>query len=1108
MSIRKLKSPLGRPGVGLLATALVVTSLWGCAEEASSIATARRIESRAELAGGPKALGEIGDYLLENEHLKIVIQDKGFSRGFGVYGGSLIDADLKRLDSVSLGRPHGGQGADSFGEMFPAFFVEALAPEDVRVVNDGTDGNPPKVLVTGKGGDFLSLTKALNRALVNSHEIEGITDLLDPAKLDAAAPQLGFAVEYTLLNDSRVVEMTSTMRNITEGDLEIPPEVAQALLRAVLGVSPEGLQIPVGFVLLFGAGNHVFAPGYGYDVRFSLEDSYKAEGIEALQFPALPGLIVPGLISTNPEGNSYGFFAVPQEGVESFPESRRTPDGRNAYEVAYGYPVGPADMLIPFLASSFTGVFYAMAPNVLEAGASFSYKHLFVVGDGDVSSVMDEVYRLRGTETGALQGRVRDAFTVAPVEGASIIIYDDDGRPFSQMFSRESGAFRGNLPPGSYTARVEMDPVLSDHVPFTIEAGEKTHLELGRPTITRLRVGARDEAARALPAKVTVVGFVGAERSGQEYRHFLFDLAAGQRWRGSDYIPDDPQDASTRRYIEAVAFTENGTVEIDLPPGREYEVYVSRGVEYDLHMERITAEPNASVSVQAKLTRVVDTTGYIAADFHLHAAPSLDSDLPLVDRVLSAVGEGLEYLVATDHNFVTDYRAALAEANLTEWASSMIGLEMTTLESGHFNGFPLRYEVGAITKGAFEWSFRPPEMVFGDLRNLGSHGPEKTVVQVNHARDLILGYFSQYGLDPLTGTVPEPEAGGGLDFAKIIEPSGPAFYDVDGINQYSGDYDALEVLNGGLPVQVHHERMPDSIAGLAFPEDTNTDELPPAGTILCEGGEVAFPGVVDDWFNFLNMGLRYAGTANSDSHHLEDVGYPRTYVRLDRDDPFSVEPVEVAEAVLAKRMTLTNGPFVELFVNGEPIGSEISDDDGTVQVRVKVQAAPWVDVDLGTLYVNGEVAERFEITLQGGAFEWTKDVALPRDSWMLVEVTGDESLFPVVRAIDIPPVLLNEAFASIAGPLGLGGSALGDLEPSRTAFFSAMALTNPIWVNVDGGEWRAPGIVPRTCEGFGVVGTTMDQAGTGLRPKRGLPQLGGTALDVRKIFDQFSGHAH
>ena len=38
----------------------------------------------------------------------------------------------------------------------------------------------------------------------------------------------------------------------------------------------------------------------------------------------------------------------------------------------------------------------------------------------------------------------------------------------------------------------------------------------------------------------------------------------------------------------------------------------------------------------------------------------------------------------------------------------------------HFNSFPLTPVVGAITKGAFEWSRRPPDELFADVRALGS----------------------------------------------------------------------------------------------------------------------------------------------------------------------------------------------------------------------------------------------------------------------------------------------------------------------------------------------------------------------------------------------------
>ena len=39
------------------------------------------------------------------------------------------------------------------------------------------------------------------------------------------------------------------------------------------------------------------------------------------------------------------------------------------------------------------------------------------------------------------------------------------------------------------------------------------------------------------------------------------------------------------------------------------------------------------------------------------------------------VGEGVEVLVATDHNFITDYAPTIEQMGLQDWATSMIGLE-------------------------------------------------------------------------------------------------------------------------------------------------------------------------------------------------------------------------------------------------------------------------------------------------------------------------------------------------------------------------------------------------------------------------------------------------
>lgn len=1107
---------------------VLALAAFGC-QEVTPAANARRVVTRTELIGGPSALGEVGDYLLENDHLRVIVQDKGFSRGFGVYGGSLIDIDRKR--QAATGTSTGGFGRDQFGELFPVAFLQALVPDAVEVVADGRDGGAAVVRVSGSGGDFLSLTKSLNQAVLNSHELPpGLLDVLDPDNLDGA-PQIGYEVLYELEPEARHVRIRVRLTNLTDETLAIPSPNGRLALQ-VLGINAATFDAPLGFVLLFGAGNHVFSPGFGYDIRFSLEDAY-VQG-EGLPFPALPGLLTNGLISTSRKGISYAFFTLPDDEVSNFAQGRLDPEGNRLYEAAYGVEIGSDTMVVPFVASSFTGAFYAQTPKSLEPGASTEYSAYMAVGTGDAASVMDVVYALR-RERGdpatlaELFGQVIDEVTGEPVDDASVIVYDAAEKPVNQFYTDGFGRFRGTLPTGDYSARVERAPMLSAHQPFTLGAGGR-FVQLVSPTPGQIAVRVRDEAGQPLPAKVTVVGTIAPARAGVPPRRHLFDLAAGQEWRTGDVIPDDPADPDTRRYIETVGYTgPDGKVRLDVPPDADWLVYISRGPEYSLARVPIRVGAGRIEHVVARLDRVVDTRGYVSADFHMHAAPSLDSSVSLADRVTSMIGEGIEVLTATDHNFITDYASTIAALGFDDWATSLVGLELTTLESGHFNGFPLKREVGRITRGAFEWSLRPPDELFTELRAHGLFSPAETIVQVNHARDTILGYFAQYGLDPLNGGVPEDTCGAGFDFSCALQPNGPAFRDADGMSTFSYDFDAIEILNGSIVGQLHHARMPADIRGRVIPEETR-DALPEPGAILCDDGEVAFPGVIDDWFNLLNLGHRYIGTGTSDSHSATDsTGYARTWLRVDDDRPRLVTPRVVVDSLRARDVLMSNGPFVQLTVAGAPPGSDVAAVDGKIPLRVEIQAAPWIDVDEGIIWVNGVEVERFPVKLEDRRARHETELVLDRDAWVVVEVVGDGSMFPVVRPVDIPPVLLGDAFSTLAGPLGFGESAFGEIEPSRVGVFTPIALTNPVWIDTDGdadgdgAAWEAPGPLDRRCEGFGVVKgdgegvekrrTDPDEVvGAPRRPaivdSFGFPRLYGDIEDVRTLFEQFGRHAH
>lgn len=1112
---------LRRPSLALLLGAAALLLATACTGSSSS-SRAYQVTSRAELIGGPNAVGEIGDWMLENDRIRLIIHDQGKSRGFAVHGGSLIDMDRARPQAA--GGPGGGRGNDLFGESFPIFFIGALVADTVEVTADGSDGGAASVTLSGAAGEFLTLSKSLNQAVLNSHELSSnFLDLLDPGSLDGA-PRLRFEVTYTLPPGARYFRVTSKIINIDDEVVDMPSKTIASLLGVLLpGFDASGFDVPMGHVLISGADFSPFLPGIGYDLRFAVD---RAADVEGLTFPALPGILSDAIVGTSDRGLSYAFVRDPRTKAKSFVASRVNADGANSYEAAYGVEVTDDTMLIPIVSGSIVATFYAQAPKTLEPGGSFSFSSLYVLGDGDAASALNEVHRLRGVEVGTFRGAVADEVTGAAVEGASVIVYDGAGRPINQLATDASGHFGGDLAPGDYTARVEKAPTLSAPVSFTVRAGQTTFRRFQRPSPGHVSVQVHGASGAPLPAKITLVGTSPAADAGRDPKEYLFDLAAGQSFRTSDLVPDDPDDPETRRYIEGRGFTEGGHVRVSARPGT-YDVWISRGPEYDVHVERgVTIGPGQTAHVAATLERVVDSTGWVAADLHVHSAPSPDSDVPLDERVLTTAAEAIEIPVATDHNVVTDLQPAIDRLGMQAWLKGVVGLELTTLEAGHFNAFPLRRDPAAITKGSFLWTDLPAQEIFDRLRELGDLGASRTVVQVNHPRDSALGYWSQHDLDPLTAEILPATGGGGLDFGRLLSPNGPAFFDAEGNSVFSTDYDAVELLNGKRLDLIRHLRVPASLDGLDIPEEVAAALTTP-GAILCEDGEVLWPGAVDDWFHMLNVGLRYTGTGNSDSHHDDDMGFPRTWLAVPNDDPLMVTSADVADAVLHHRAVSSYAPLVDFTINGAPVGSDV-DANGAVTWRVVVQAAPWVDVDSLRLIENGRVIDEVAITRDDGVrFEFEGTLNPAADSWYVVEVEGDGSLFPVMPPLEIPPIQIAEALSTIAGPLGFGGADLGDLQPGGRQQVTAYAITNPIWVDLGGDGFTPPGNPARACEPADGIGLVVEQpvgetsgaletVPRALRPtvrppsrllrSYWFPRARGDVHDIRTLFDQFHIH--
>jgi hypothetical protein len=1030
-----------------LVTALAAAGLAfaaACSSPTPERSSAFPITSRAQLVGGARALGEVGDIRLENERVRIVIQSPGFSRGFGVYGGSLVDADFRRPSEH--GSSAGGIGSDQFGELFPMFFVQACAVDAVRILDDGSRGGPAKVEASGTAGDFLELASLLNRAATGSNADWRNGD---------STPRLRYRTIYELAPGARWVTIRFVVENIADEVMRFPSDDAKSLL-GVLGLSTDGFTLPVGDVALFGATNKVFIPGIGFDLRFGLDEAYKRK----VDFPAFPG-ILGEFIASRAEGTSYGIVAEPSDA--NFVWNKRAAYAGNPT------PIDKSTLLFPFVASGFVGIFHNEAPASLAPGEQVAFTRQFILGDGDVQSVLDGIHELRKVKVGRFGGQLFDTSAGAPLEGARVIVYqnlpDGSRRPYSQVDARAHGSFQGTLPPGSYALRpVGHARWIGGFTDITVREGETTSVQLSLLGPGRIVVRIVDDRGVPLPAKASAVGTYPKEFAGELPRSFLFDLQAGEHFRQTDFVADDPSDDATRRFLEDTAFTSDGVAELAVRPGT-YDVWASRGPFYSTDHRVITVKPGRTETLSFALRRTVRADGWFSGDTHVHSRNSIDSSMDLETRVRALAAEGVDWAVATDHNFVTDYRPFVERTRLGEWLHPVVGLEMTALESGHFNGFPLRYAIGPVTHGSFEWARQTPDFIFDRMRQMGSLSPEQTFIQVNHPRDGVLGYFSQYGRSTRDMSELVPSA-----FGQFTQPTGPAFRKANGESAFSEKFDAMELANGKLLWEIHHARVPTPVPANA-PAGT-----PAAGRVLVDAsGEVLFPGAVEDWFQLLNQGKRPVGMGSGDSHDAEDEpGQFRTMVQLGDATPRTMGDAGIVAALRAHKAVVTNGPMVDFFVDGakaSSVGSTVRAAGASVTMRLRVQTADWQNVRRINVWRNGLLALTKSVdparNLQTAPLDEpiTLDLAkdgngAPIDTWFVVEAIGDKSLFPVIAPAEVPPVLLTEAVASLAGPLGLANADSNPLAPPKTFAIFPYAITNPVWVTTTDGPFRAPGVLP------------------------------------------------
>ena len=360
--------------------------------------------------------------------------------------------------------------------------------------------------------------------------------------------------------------------------------------------------------------------------------------------------------------------------------------------------------------------------------------------------------------------------------------------------------------------------------------------------------------------------------------------------------------------------SETGSFTVALAAG-SYRVAVTRGPEYSLISQDVTLAAGQQVKVSGALKRIVDTTGWVATDFHNHSTPSGDNTCGTADRLINLAAEHVEFAPATEHNRIYDWAPHIQKLGLAPYLSTVVGMELTG-NNQHLNCFPLKPEPGLQNNGAPVWNFDPRISAI-TLRDWQTPDPDRWV-QVNH-----------------------PDMQRSFNDANADGEKDRGYY---GITQYVDAWEIENYIDTGILADAPFRIM---------------ETAPGAPRKVIFQREFLY-------LQLLNLGHRLIATAVADAHtvHGNGVGAWRVWLPSASDDPAKVDWREMSRAAKAGRGIMSTGPFLQVTANGQPTGSDIKSEGKPVLLKVKVQCTDWLDIDRVQVIVNGRQPKELNFTRQ------------------------------------------------------------------------------------------------------------------------------------------------
>ena len=500
------------------------------------------------------------------------------------------------------------------------------------------------------------------------------------------------------------------------------------------------------------------------------------------------------------------------------------------------------------------------------AGRTF-VRRLVVGGDGDagLAAAMATAGLLAGEKYGTLAGKVADMWL-----GVEVELLDDKGRPLTRCAPAADGAFACPAPIATRGARA-----------IWVGNGEGQAGGLGQAgasVAVEVKEGVAATVALTAPAAARLTVKVRTDKGENTAFQARLDPSGDAAPFGSRTFVDGDGDATF------------------LLPAGTWQVWLHHGPEWSAHGETVTLAAGKTKTIEAKLSHVMDTTGWIACDMHVHAEHSIDSEVPNRERILDAISVGMDYVVATDHDYVTDYHPWLKAAGLTGRITVASGVEVSTAKFGHHNVWPLPHQPDKSGGGAVTWYNADALQLAKVLRG----GDPKRVVQVNHPRGS-QSYFSGIGFDAKKASAPDK---------KLLA------------------FDAMELINS--------KRLDD------------TDQVLVDWFSLLDEG-ITPTGVGNSDSHSLSAGV---GTARTWVWVGKDKGGVKG-----RDVQGAFTAGEADAAIKAGRAVASTGPLLVLELHAgamkASIGDTLTGATGDVDARATLMAPEWMPLGTIEVYHNG-----------------------------------------------------------------------------------------------------------------------------------------------------------